>query len=263
MGQIFSSSSSISITAQEESQTLSKRSPIPTTAQQTFSPSIPLIFREFIIMSIKDEDSQLMLAETCKMLYEHYELHYKDKTAVVLCDPQSNYADFYNDVKLFQLFNGCLRLKFSSIGDLDSSDYPVKILCLNQDSDLPKGLNNMCVHALVIISPVRRRIELNELNDTLKTFATLRSLSLSHAVFSDNAFSKIPNFSSIEFIILRSCKIDNDLFEKCTIPQIQLEDCKFSNPAFIKLPSSLEIFEIHSVDSYQVDASDCIKLNSL
>jgi hypothetical protein len=211
-------------------------------------------------VSIEDKNSQLMLAKTCKTLYGRYELHYKDETAVVLYNPQSKYDDFCGDINLFQLFNGCLRLKFSSIRDSESSDYPVKILCLNQDSNVPRELDCLSANALIMVPSRSRHITLNA---SLETFTQLMSLSLSHVIFDDKAFSIVSNFSSIEFIKLKSCKIDNHLFEKCTIPQIKLEYCNFLDMGFIKLPLSLEIFEICSHGSYKVDASDCIKLESL
>jgi hypothetical protein len=168
---------------------------------------------------------------------------------------------FYNEIELLQLFHGCLRLKFSSIWDSGNSDDPVKILCLNQDLDVPKGLDYLCVNALMIISSTPCHIKLNI---SVEMFKNLKSLSLYRTIFDDNAFSIISSLSFIEFILLRYCKIDSHLFEKCTtLQKIRLEYCEFLDPAFIKLPLSLKIFEIDSVDSCKVDASDCIKLNSL
>jgi hypothetical protein len=259
MNQSSSKCFSIPTIAQEESQTLPKSSPIPTTAQQTFPPFILSTFREFIIVSIKDEDSQLILAKTCKPLYECYERHYKDKTAVVLYNPKKEYHYFKFNIRRFQLLNGCLRLKFSSIWDPETDNYLIKILCLNQKYNVPE-LDHLSIDALITFSPPPDYIELIA---SLTMFTRLNSLSLCRVIFDNNALLRISNLSSIKFIQLEHCKIDNQLFEKCTIPRIQVVYCEFYTPASIKLPSSLKIFAIYSEGSYKMDASDCTQLGSL
>jgi hypothetical protein len=239
-------------------QRFSKHHFISTTAQQTFPPFMLSIFREFIILSMKDKNSQLILAKTCKTLYERYELHYKDKTAVVLYNPRREYDDFIDDIGTLQFHHGWLRLKFSSIRDSESSNYP-KILCLNRYFDMPKESDYLCAIALIPSSSKPKYIELNA---SLEMFTRLKSLSLCNVNFDDVAFSIISNLL-IEFIQLKLCKIDNHLVEKCTIPQIQLVRCKFSGPASIKLPLSLKVFKMSSQKSYKVDASNCIELESL
>jgi hypothetical protein len=196
------------------------------------------------------------------MLYGYYELHYMEKTAIVLCSLRRKYSYFDNDIELLKLLNGCLRLKFSSIRNSESSGYPVKVVYLNQDFDMPKELDYLCANTLIMVpSKLRHRMELTA---SLEMATKLKLFGLCNVLFNYDAFSIISSLSLTGFIQLESCKVDNYLFEKCTMPQkIQLINCKFSDPRLIRLPLSLEIFKISPQEPYKVDASDCIKLKSL
>jgi hypothetical protein len=264
MNQSFSNSSSLPTTAQEECQPFPKSSPIPTIAQeacQTHPCFILLIPCELFtgIISLMSEYSELELSKTCKMLYGRYEQHHIKKTAVVVYTPERKYDYFSNGINALRLFNGWSRLKYDS-WDPMNGNYPIKILCLNIRYDVPTELDILNTDALVLFSKPKYHIELAV---SLKVFTKLKSLSLVSVDLSDDAFSALSNPSLIESIHLESCAINSELFEKCTIPQIQLEHCEFSNPVSIKPPSSLKIFGICSYKSYKVDASGCTQLESL
>jgi hypothetical protein len=230
-------------------------SPVILTFQKIYGSPLTLTFPQQLIELFKPE-----LAQTCKTLYECYEQFYKEKTAVVLYDPKSKYINYAKSIESLRLRHRCLHLKFVSISDSASSNCPVKIVCLNQDFDVSKEVDCLCANALIAHSSMPRH---GELNASFDMFTNLSSLSLCHVIFGNNAFSIICSLSSIKFIQLKLCKIHSHLVEKCTIPQIQLEFCEFLDPASMKLPSSLEIFKIASLDSYKVNASDCTQLKSL
>jgi hypothetical protein len=193
-------------------QRFSKRPSISTTAQQTFPLSILSIPYELImtIMSFMDKRSKLAFAKARRTLYGHYEQYYRDKTAVIRYNPRSSYSNFLDDIELLQLSNGCLRLKFSLIRNSESSDYSVKILCLNQDFDVPKESDYLCANALIIIPSMPRCVELTA---SLKAFTNLKSLSLRNVNFDDDAFPIIYS-SFIESIYLNYRKMtSSQLFE--------------------------------------------------
>ena len=99
-------------------------------------------------MSFKDKSFELALAMTCKMLYERYELYYEKKTAVILYDPRDNLFSYANSIKALHNHmsqHGWVRLKFTPILDSQSSNCPVKILCLNGEFKVPKEVE-LCVH---------------------------------------------------------------------------------------------------------------------
>ena len=91
-----------------------------------------------IIMSFKDKGFELAFARTCKTLYKRYELYYEKQTAAVLYNPWDRFIDYNDNTKVLQLQNGWLRLKFTPMWDLQSSNCPVKILCLNGTFGVPK-----------------------------------------------------------------------------------------------------------------------------
>jgi hypothetical protein len=66
----------------------------------------------------------------------------------MLCDPQDKLYD-HNNIKVLQLHNGWLRLKFTSIRDSQSGNYPVKIMCSNEELKVFKELDYVCVDALI------------------------------------------------------------------------------------------------------------------
>jgi hypothetical protein len=157
-------------------QFFSKRSSISITNQQTFPPLILSIPYEFIIVvvSFMDKHSELPPAKTWKTLYGHYKLYYKEKTVVVQCTPKREYDYFWDSIRTLQLFHGCLRLKFSSTWwDSETSNYPIKILCLNQEYDVPKELDYLSTDAPILTS----ELDYNELTASLKIFTKLKSLS--------------------------------------------------------------------------------------
>ena len=71
---------------------------------------------------------------TCRMLYKRYELYYEKQTAVVLYDPRDRFYDYNDNIKALHNYmnrHGWIRFKFTPILDLQSSNCPIKILCLN------------------------------------------------------------------------------------------------------------------------------------
>ena len=124
--------------------------------QKTYIPPLILTFPWeliAIIMPSKNKSFELALGMTCKTLYGRYELYYEKKTAVVLYGPRDKFYSYNRNIKALQLRNDWLRLKFTPIWDSQSSNCPVKILCLNGDPKVPKEFNCACVNALIIISP--------------------------------------------------------------------------------------------------------------
>jgi hypothetical protein len=237
-------------------------SPLILIFQKIYGSPLILTFPQQLI-----ELFELKVAKTCKTLYECYEQFYKEKTAVVLYYPKSMYlySTYADNIKFLQRHHDYLRFKFVSIRNSASSNCPVKIVCLNQDLDVPKRLDCLCANTLVACSfePYSFEPCYTELNASFKMFKNLKSLSLCNVIFNNSAFSIISSLPSIEFIQLKSCKISNHLIEKCTIPKIQLVYCEFSDPVSIKLLPSLELFEISAYESYTVDVSNCFELESL
>ena len=93
--------------------------------QKPYQPSLILTFPQkliVIIMSFKDKSFELALATTCKILYERYELYYEKQTVIVLYNPQDKFSKHAKTIKVLQLRNGWLRLKFALILNLQNSD---------------------------------------------------------------------------------------------------------------------------------------------
>jgi hypothetical protein len=157
------------------------------------------------VISNKDKSFELTLAKTCKTLYGRYEQHDKEKTAVVLYDPKSLYLDYAENIKALQLF-GWLRLKFASIRNSQNSNCPVKMLCLNQDFDVPKELDCMCVNSLTILSSLER--DFTSTISFVEKFSNLKSLSFISATFNNDVIvSIVPKLSFLGFISLDHCKM--------------------------------------------------------
>jgi hypothetical protein len=246
--------------------------------RRTYHPSLILTFPQELIavLSNKDKNFELTLAKTCKTLYWYYEQYYEKKTAVVLRDPQSEHSDYSQSIKEFQLHHGWLRLKFASIWDSQSSNCPVKILCLKKKSKMPKELDCRCIDAFVMtfIEPHRPSPPANEvLNASFaEKFAKLKSLTLDFTILGDDEISMISEFSLLGFISLQCCTMTIGhlkIFEKCTtLQEIQLLFCHYSDAVSIKLPSQLKRFKIQYSgirfhDLIELDASNCAQLECL
>jgi hypothetical protein len=214
-------------------------------------------------MSIEDKNFELTLAETCKTLYERYEQHYKEKTAVLLHNPWSKFNSDHC-IKALRLFYGWLRLKLASIRDSESSNCPIKIVCLNGELKVPKNLDCVYINPLIISS----YFELMRSISNIEKFSNLKSLSLISATLNNDVIVLIvPRLSFLEFISLNTCEMANGhskIFENCiALQEIQLIFCKFSDAAPIKLPSQLKGLKIDDDDLYRLDTSECIQLESL
>ena len=160
-------------------------------------------------MSFKDKSFELALAKTCKMLYERYELYYEKKTAVVLYDPQDKFSYYANSIKALHNYmsrNGWVRLKFTPILDSQSSNCPVKILCLNGALKVPKELNCACIDALIVSSFEEKFMPTISF---VENFSNLKSLSLEYVILNDDIISMLSKLSLLEFISLYHCKMAN------------------------------------------------------
>ena len=238
---------------------------IPTTEQ----PSLILTFPQelfAIIMSFKDQSFELVLATTCKILYERYELYYEKQTVVVLYDPKNEFSSYANTIKALQLRNGWIRLKFTTILDSQSSNCPVKILCLNGLLQVPKELNCACIDAL-IISLSREKFMLTTIS-FIGEFSNLKSLRLEYTILNNDGISMVSKLSLLEFISLYICEMANGhllkIFERhTTLKEIQLLWCNFPYATSIKLPSQLKRFEIEHPNAVVLDASLCTQLEYL
>jgi hypothetical protein len=239
--------------------------------QEPYIPPLILAFPwELIItitMLIEHKNFEVTLAKTCKTLYGHYEQHYEDKTAVVLCDLKSVYLQCAESIKALQLHHGWLRLKFFSIReDSQSSKYPMKNLCLNQELKILKESDYVCTNALIIASSIRDSIKLT--TSFVEKFSNLKSLSLISVTFNNDVIvSTVPKLSFLEFISLDDCKMASDhlkTFENYTaLQEIQLKLCKFPLVTLIELPSHLKRFKIEDHNLYELNASKCTRLESL
>jgi hypothetical protein len=124
------------------------------TIPQELIVAIALLKESAAITPFKGQSSELLIARTCKHLYELYKQYHEGRTALVLCHPRderSIYSDHLESLYRHRNPDLWLRTKFISISDYEGDNYPVKILCLNQMFDLPDRLNYKSFDALIMI----------------------------------------------------------------------------------------------------------------
>ena len=162
---------------------------------------------------------------------------------------RTNSIHYDNSIKALQLRNGWVRLKFTPILDSQSSNCPVKILCLNGALKVPKKLNCACIDALIVSSFEEKFMPTISF---VENFSNLKSLSLEYVILNDDIISMVSKLSLLEFISLYHCKMANGhlpkIFENCTtLQEIQLLYCNFSDETSIKLPSQLKRFKMRII----------------
>jgi hypothetical protein len=230
----------------------------PLSVQETYITPLLLTFPEELIGSF-----ELILAKTCKTLYERYEQYYKMRTAVILYDPHNELPHTQN-IKALQSHHRWLRLKFDSTWNSQTNSCPIKYLCLYGAIGAPEKLDLGCVTSLMIGSSSVK--ELMPTIPIIKKFTNLGSLSLDNVILCSNGISMLSKLS-LKFIYLKRCNIDGhlqEIFENYTaLQEIQLLSCNHSALLSIKLYSQLKRFKIEDDGLREVDASMCIQLESL
>jgi hypothetical protein len=235
--------------------------------QNTYIPSLILTFSWDLVattMLPKNQSLEMALAKTCKALYDCCKRHYKDRTSVVLCNPYREFAYYAYNIKTLQFQNGWVYLKLISILDLQSSNCPVKTLCLDEKLNVPEELNSACVDSLIIRPYYTKSIPTIFV---IEKFTNLRSLSLNRVILDNNVISMISKLSFLKVISLRYCEITgahlSKIFKACTI--VEEFELFFKDPAAsIRLPPQMKRVHIEGLcHSMKIDLSRCTQLQSL
>jgi hypothetical protein len=234
---------------------------------------LPSIFEQLrpeiadIILRLLDTISISVYAKISKEIYKLYELYYRNRTAVVLYNPRENYNRYARSIEEIRLHSGCVRLKFIPMLDFKSSSYPMEILCLDQASKMPNGLE--CykhVNALIIRAPVNgNRIKTK--SSFAKQFKKLNLLCLSNVFLSDKGATKLSRFPSLECIIMNECLIVShqlEKFERCiTLKEAWIVNCNFPNRKYVKPPSQVKKITMIQEQSFIGVDLKCSWLESL
>jgi hypothetical protein len=250
-----------------------------TTEQQSSSLILMLTIPEelfLLIMSLISTEAHLELAHTCKELHDYYKQSYSKPILTVLCKVQ-HHVEITKYIRVLERRmhqSGWIRTKVKSkmVSEKDAqnnSEYPIKVLCLYNTSQLPTGLDYVNLNALVMEFPCRENSMPSISFEGLKN---LKSLSLFSANFSGDMMLMLSKLPLLEFISLSYCTMAEGDFTKIfelftKLEEIQLLFCAtpdFVNP--VKFPPQLKRLKIKDTDMKiftKMDFSLCTQLSYL
>ena len=222
-----------------------------------------------------DVESQFALAHTCTVLYKYHEKQCKEQIFTLLCDPQYNTSFILNYIKAVERRMSQpgwiymkVALKIAQLNAQNSYEYPIKALCLYKMSNLPNVLDSTSVNALMLMNFYSKQAFSQQNVSFFGKFSNLTSLKFNDTTFDGDEISMVSKLSLLELISLYACKMGNGhlpkIFEGCTsLQEIQLSFCKFSDNTPIKPPSQVKRLKIEIDNVFELDVSDCTKLEHL